>query len=741
MQSLQGAGVNGGNIDPQQLLLAETGGRVESVPPQNVWSAQQGFDHAFPSHHLQQLHQQQIHQQQIQQQLMLGGPGSLAPLVGQQLSQLLGPGQQQHQSPPGIGGAAFNMMFSGPPHMPMAGQVFQSPPTSNGQFFILPGNPQHRGFPGQGEATAVSPNSNSELHTPTPSATPPTINLDNRESSLLMSAQNKTGGSFDLERQSSELDQAMAMRGLQAMQGGALNDMFPNMGQLDGLERQIGAPPCNIERGLGGPTAGFPVTVPGPNGHGVNNLNFAIAAQAQENMMRLQQLQQSQEFHKQMPPNFPQFHQFQGPPLIPQPDIGRPFTTIPPPLCQSPSPNSLSHPPGPRPRPVGGDSSPPGFSADTLPPPPLGDDPNKGQSKNSEQTQLIIGSWNDECEKTGPPPPATIVQNLTQPPPRHGNQEWGGTFHVPKSGSQNWNREEVENKGTGRNFNNRSQNSDQKGKRGNRGGRGTSNRGRGVGNRSSDAEIIQEKAMGKNAAIEETKAMMAKMRLEEKEMMNKYKKEMGLPEDNLEENKVQPGAYRPRERRGRDDRKDGQRGRGGRGKGRGIPTAVAGLGGPVPHLYGAPPAYIPGDFRTPPFPGMEGFIPPTNVGQFSPGFPPHFVPGLPPGVFPGAFSGDMRGRGGYYRGRGFPAGFPPKVFQPPPVGNRGGRGGRGGTHHSSGKEKDSREIKDVDQHTKDNEDNITHADNETDIKEDITSVNLSNEEKSTEGVVEVNEEQ
>ena len=57
MQSLQGAGVNGGgNIDPQQLLLAETGGRVESVPPQNVWSAQQGFDHAFPSHHLQQLH-------------------------------------------------------------------------------------------------------------------------------------------------------------------------------------------------------------------------------------------------------------------------------------------------------------------------------------------------------------------------------------------------------------------------------------------------------------------------------------------------------------------------------------------------------------------------------------------------------------------------------------------------------------------------------------------------------------
>ena len=55
--------------------------------------------------------------------------------------------------------------------------------------------------------------------------------------------------------------------------------------------------------------------------------------------------------------------------------------------------------------------------------------------------------------------------------------------------------------------------------------------------------------------------MMAKMRLEDQEMMSKYRKDKGMPDKDIgEENKVQPGAYRPRERRGRDDRKDGQRG-------------------------------------------------------------------------------------------------------------------------------------------------------------------------------------
>jgi hypothetical protein len=196
--------------------------------------------------------------------------------------------------------------------------------------------------------------------------------------------------------------------------------------------------------------------------------------------------------------------------------------------------------------------------------------------------------------------------------------------------------------------------------------------------------------MGKNAAIEETKAMMAKMRLEEKEMLSKYKKEKGIPEEEVpEENKVQPGAYRPRERRGRDDRKDGQRGRGGRGRGRGgLP--MPGPGGPVPPMFGLPP-YVPGDFRTPPFPGMEGFLPPPGLGQFPPGFPPHFAPGFPPGIFPpGPFPGEMRGRGGFNRGRGFPpVGFPPRGFPPPMIGNRGGRGGRGG-YQPVGREKEFR---------------------------------------------------
>ena len=102
--------------------------------------------------------------------------------------------------------------------------------------------------------------------------------------------------------------------------------------------------------------------------------------------------------------------------------------------------------------------------------------------------------------------------------------------------------------------------------------------------------------------------MMAKMRLEEKLMANKFRKEKGLPE--LEEPAEKAaGTFRPRERRGRDDRKDGLRGqRGGRGRGRGAmpppgpvpipPQMMGGMGGMGP--------FVPGDFRTPPFPGLEG---------------------------------------------------------------------------------------------------------------------------------------
>ena len=73
---------------------------------------------------------------------------------------------------------------------------------------------------------------------------------------------------------------------------------------------------------------------------------------------------------------------------------------------------------------------------------------------------------------------------------------------------------------------------------------------------------------------------------------------------------------RPRERRGRDDRKDGMRGQ--RGGGRGTRGARGGLpppgpvpmppqmmGGPMGGMGGMGP-FVPGDFRTPPFPGLEG---------------------------------------------------------------------------------------------------------------------------------------
>lgn len=189
----------------------------------------------------------------------------------------------------------------------------------------------------------------------------------------------------------------------------------------------------------------------------------------------------------------------------------------------------------------------------------------------------------------------------------------------------------------------------------------------------SEGELLEEKVAGKNSAIEETKAMMAKMRLEEKQMLSKYRKEKGIPEE--EEPKVQPGAYRPRERRGRDDRKDGQRGhRGGRGRGRGGPPLH-----PPPMFGACPPFHVPSDFRTPPFPGVEGFLPPPPPGQFPPGFPANFAAGFPPGFFPGGFPADLaRGRGGFNRGgRGFPVGFPPRGFPPPIIGGRGGRG-RGG---------------------------------------------------------------
>eukprot|EP00092_Neocalanus_flemingeri_P005088 GFUD01005471.1.p1 GENE.GFUD01005471.1~~GFUD01005471.1.p1 ORF type:complete len:776 (+),score=261.45 GFUD01005471.1:80-2407(+) len=720
MQALHGGGVGGvGQADQQQLLQPDSGHRVEpgqQQQQQGLWSGQiqQGFDHpGLQQHQLQQLHQHQ-QQQQLQHQLLLGGHGNLAPLVGQQISQLLGPGQQ-HQSPPGLG-PTLNMMLGGP-HVSMGpmfpGQAVQSPPSSTGQFLLLPGTQQQRPgiAPGQAD-NAVSPNSTPGLQTPTPSATPPIMNFDNRDSSLFMGTSGRLVTGQDLE-QAGEMEQAMAWRGLQALQGGTLADMFPSMdrqmGQFGGMDRQMGhgGHPGAMDRGMG--HAGYPGAMPGTNGQGFNNYTVAMAqaqaAQAQENMMRLQQLQQSQEFlPKQHHVPLHQLQQYQaGPPMMAQPDMSRQYPGFPPPQCQSPSPNGFSLPPGPRPRPVGGDSSPPGYTPDTLPH-SLAEE--AGHVKEQEQQQLVIGSWNEEIDKetvtTVAQPsvahnlvaPPAVVHNLSQPPPRHGQpeQEWGGTFHVPRGGGHNWGggefvSNEIKTGGRGAE-NTQAQDAENRGKRGGRGGRGTpAPRGRG-GQHRSDMDHTQEKANGKNNAIEETKAMMLKMRLEEKEMMSKYKKEKGIPEEEVpEENKIQPGAYRPRERRGRDDRKDGQRGRGGRGRGRGGPPMPC-PGGPMPPMFGLP--YVPGDFRTPPFPGMEGFLPPPGLGQFPPGFPPHFAPGFPPGIFPGAFPGDMRGRGGFNRGgRGFPVGFPPRGFPPPIIGSRGGRGGRGG-YQPGGREKEFR---------------------------------------------------
>ena len=133
---------------------------------------------------------------------------------------------------------------------------------------------------------------------------------------------------------------------------------------------------------------------------------------------------------------------------------------------------------------------------------------------------------------------------------------------------------------------------------------------------------------------------MAKMRMEEKEAIEKHKKEKadmiaaGLPvavenvteiteaeesEETLADaaketptapsfTEGQPGAYRPKEKRGKEgDRQDNRgRGRGRGGRGRGGPPNLQNMAGPGGPMFGMPPG--PGDFRTPPFPGMEVLI-------------------------------------------------------------------------------------------------------------------------------------
>jgi len=262
---------------------------------------------------------------------------------------------------------------------------------------------------------------------------------------------------------------------------------------------------------------------------------------------------------------------------------------------------------------------------------------------------------------------------MSQPPPRFvspADQEWGGTFQIPRGGGHSWAAVEPDfqpdfkkqDKFEG--FRPHEQAADGfRGRgRGGRGGRGAP-RGRGGFQSKPGMDHSKEKVQGKNAAIEETKALLAKMRLEDKELMNKNRKP-GEPESDNKPG-IQPGAYRPRDNRpprgggGGGGYVDRGRGVGVRGRGRGPPQ----FGQHQPPIMRMP--FIPGDFRTPPFPGMDGFLPPAGLGQF----PPH----IPPGLFPLGFN----------RGRGFPLGFP-RGFRPPmiPYRGRGNRGfpggGRGG---------------------------------------------------------------
>ena len=87
----------------------------------------------------------------------------------------------------------------------------QSPPSSTGQFLHLP---NHHQQPRQMGDTAITPNSTPGLQTPTPSATPPIIGMDNRENNLFHS---RIVPGQDLENVG-DMDPMMGWRGLQALQ-------------------------------------------------------------------------------------------------------------------------------------------------------------------------------------------------------------------------------------------------------------------------------------------------------------------------------------------------------------------------------------------------------------------------------------------------------------------------------------------------------------------------------------------
>ena len=320
------------------------GGGGPSQPEQ--WPGQlhhQHFDHPGLQHqHLQHLQQQQ-------QQLMLQQHQNLSPLVGQQISQLSSmfpPGSQQH----GTGSNLNMMLFPG---------GLQSPPSSNNYHLVLGTTAAGPGQQRPGDSinsinlpASLSPNSTPGLAMPAPAATPPVVNLNMEERSQLflngmgrVMGQHPAMDKMGLEGQISEADPAMLWKG---MQGGILAEMFPAVH------------------------------------HNTSSAAAAVAAQmhsasvAQENLVRLQH--QQNKFHPPPPP---------GPHMITQADMARMFAPshgfV---QAQSPPPSaSFVLPPGPRPRPVGGDDTSPGYTPDI----PLG--------QQAEKEDLVIGSWNEECEK------------------------------------------------------------------------------------------------------------------------------------------------------------------------------------------------------------------------------------------------------------------------------------------------------------------------------------------------------
>ena len=179
--------------------------------------------------------------QQQQLNMMLGQHGSLAPLVGQQISQLSSmlPVGSQHQSPPTLnmmlgGGANITAMFQNPNGMPAAAGQVQSPPSSQGggQSYLLLGAAQPQPAaqrPGeqQGLPPAISPNSTPGIQIPGPPATPPMMGVEVQDRRFVNRMIQPGLEKFGMEGPSMEEQQQQQAYAWKGMQGGILAEMFP----------------------------------------------------------------------------------------------------------------------------------------------------------------------------------------------------------------------------------------------------------------------------------------------------------------------------------------------------------------------------------------------------------------------------------------------------------------------------------------------------------------------------------